>query len=281
MGLEAGITFDDPLITAYRDHCQAYLRGISVFEIIAEMLGNEGGSSKGKGGSMHFYNSKNHFYGGNGIVGAQISVGTGLAFALKYNNPTGNKNIAVTMYGDGAANQGQLFESSNMAFLWKLPIVYFLENNNYAMGTSVERSANNPKFHERLGNIPGLTVDGLNVFQVREIMKMCKRWCPQNGPINLNVITYRYHGHSMSDPGLSYRTREEVTNIRKTKDCIEYVKQVAREHKLLTEEEIENIINEAKEVVDQETERALKSPPVSLKYLTQDVYDSAERRKFI
>ncbi len=220
---------------------------------------------------MHYYNTKNHFYGGNGIVGAQISVGTGLAFALKYNNPT-NKNIAVAMYGDGAANQGQLFESSNMASLWKLPVVYFLENNHYAMGTPVERAANNVQFHERLGNVPGLTVDGLNIFHVREVMKLCKQWCPKNGPITLNVLTYRYHGHSMSDPGLSYRTREEVSHIRKNKDCIEFVKQVAVSNGLLTEEEIEHIQNEAKDFVEHEAQRALAAPPVNSEYLLQDIY---------
>ena len=276
LGLEAPLTFDEPLITASRNHCQAYMRGISVFEIIAEMLGNEGGSSKGKGGSMHYYRSKTNYYGGNGIVGAQIAVGTGLAFALKYNN-SNNKNITIAMYGDGAANQGQLFEAANMAYLWKLPVVYFLENNKYAMGTSVERSANEVNFHKRLGNVPGLTVDGLNVFHVREIMRMCKNWCPTNGPITLNVLTYRYHGHSMSDPGLSYRTREEVQDFRKSKDCIEFVKRIATEHKLLNEEEIEKIVTEARDYADRETEKAVNSPPVSMKYLTEDVYDPSTK----
>lgn len=278
LGLEEAITFEDPLITAYRDHCQAYLRGISVFEIIAEMLGKDGGSSKGKGGSMHYYRAKNNFYGGNGIVGAQIAVGTGLAFALKYQKPN-NKNIAVAMYGDGAANQGQLFEASNMAALWKLPVVYFLENNRYAMGTSIERHSNDTEFHKRLGNVPGLTVDGLNIFHLREVMKMCKRWCPTNGPITLNVNTYRYHGHSMSDPGLSYRTREEVQQTRKTKDCILYVKQIALDNKLLTEAEIEQIENEAKDFADKETERAVAAPIIPLSVLTEDIYDPSTKGK--
>ena len=177
------------------------------------------------------------------------------------------------MYGDGAANQGQLFESSNIAYLWKLPVIYFLENNMYAMGTSIERASNEVHLHRKLGNIPGLTVDGLNIFHVREVVRYFKKWCVANGPVNLNVMTYRYHGHSMSDPGVTYRTREEVQDYRKNKDCIEYVKKIALENSLLTEAEIEDIQTAAKELVDEETQKALKSKPVSLKYLTEDIYD--------
>lgn len=180
MGIEAALNYDDAIITAYRDHCQAYLRGISIFEIFCEMLGKEGGSSKCKGGSMHYYHSKNNFYGGNGIVGAQIPVGTGLGFALKYK---GMKNIAVTMYGDGAANQGQLFESSNMAELWKLPVVFLCENNRYGMGTSIERASNETRLHRRLGNVGGFDLDGLNVFAVKSALAYCKKNCPENGPL--------------------------------------------------------------------------------------------------
>lgn len=177
------------------------------------------------------------------------------------------------MYGDGAANQGQLFESSNIAYLWKLPVIYFLENNKYAMGTSIERSSNEVNLHKKLGNIPGITVDGLNIFHVREVVKFFKKWCITNGPINLNVLTYRYHGHSMSDPGVTYRTREEVQDFRKNKDCIEFVKRVALDSGLLTEAEIEEIQVAAREIVDDETQKALKSNPVSLSYLTEDIYD--------
>lgn len=210
----------------------------------------------------------------------QIAVGTGLAFALKYNSPN-NQNVAIAMYGDGAANQGQLFEASNMAYLWKLPVIYFLENNKYAMGTSIERSSNEVNLHKKLGNVPGLTVDGLNIFHVRETVKFFKKWCAQNGPINLNVLTYRYHGHSMSDPGVSYRTREEVQDFRKNRDCIAYVKRVALENGLLTEEEIEHIETEAKELVDKETERAVAQPPVNMKYLTEDIYDPGFKSKLV
>lgn len=197
---------------------------------------------------------------------------------MKYNNPN-NENVAIAMYGDGAANQGQLFESSNIAYLWKLPVIYFLENNKYAMGTSIERSSNEVNLHKKLGNIPGLTVDGLNIFHVREITRFFKKWCVKNGPVNLNVLTYRYHGHSMSDPGISYRTRDEVQEFRKNKDCIAYIKKVALENGLLTEEEIENIENEAKEVADKETAKAEAQPPVDMKHLTEDIYHTGYKGK--
>jgi pyruvate dehydrogenase E1 component alpha subunit len=273
MGLESALTFDDALITAYRDHCQAYLRGISLFSIFTEMLGREGGSSKCKGGSMHYYNSTNNFYGGNGIVGAQIPVGTGLGFALKYK---GRPNIAITMYGDGAANQGQLFESANMAYLWKLPVVYLCENNGYAMGTSVARSANEVRFHKRLGNVAGFELDGLNVFHVREALKYAKENCPTLGPLTLNVHTYRYHGHSMSDPGVTYRTRDEVNFYRKEKDCIEFVKRILIENSVMTQAEVKDMEKEVKKNVDAESKRAQESPIISKDVLLEDVYAKDE-----
>lgn len=151
--MEAGITFEDPLIGAYRVHCQAYKRGFTVRQIVAEMLGKKTGATHGKGGSMHFYSKEKNFYGGNGIVGAQCPVGTGLAFALKYQK---KPNVCVTMFGDGAANQGQLFEAANMAKLWNLPVLYLCENNKFGMGTSVERSTANPHFYTRGDVIPGI-----------------------------------------------------------------------------------------------------------------------------
>ena len=240
MGIEAAITFDDPLITAYRDHCQAYFRGISVYAIMAEMLGKEGGASKGKGGSMHYYSSKNNFYGGNGIVGAQVPVGVGLGFALKYKN---RKNIAIAMYGDGAANQGQLFESSNMAQLWKLPVVFFCENNLYGMGTSIERASNETKLHRRFGKVAGFQCDGQNVFSVKAALKYAKENCPELGPLCINALTYRYHGHSMSDPGITYRSRDEVNYVRKEKDCIEYVKRIMLENGMMDAAEVLSLIH--------------------------------------
>lgn len=153
---------------------------------------------------MHYYSSENNFYGGNGIVGAQIPVGTGLAFALKYQN---KPNFAVAMYGDGAANQGQLFEACNIAGLWKLPIIYLCENNTYGMGTSQDRAAHNTNFYQRGDKIPGIKIEAQNILTVREIMKWAGKYVQDNGPLFIEASTYRYHGHSMSDPGVSYRDK--------------------------------------------------------------------------
>lgn len=219
VGMEHALTKEDAIIGAYRIHGIALTRGDTTYGILAEMMQKATGSSKGKGGSMHYYNSKNNFYGGNGIVGAQCAVGPGIAFGMKYKK---KKNMCVTMYGDGAANQGQLFEAANMAGLWKLPCIFLCENNKYAMGTSVERAAHNTEFFKRGDNIPGVRANGMNIFTVRETMKMLKQYSALEGkgPVFLELNTYRYHGHSMSDPGLTYRTREEVAEIRKTTDPI-------------------------------------------------------------
>jgi len=234
--MEAALTFDDPLIGAYRIHCQTYKRGYSVRQIVGEMLGKGNGATGGKGGSMHYYKKSTNFYGGNGIVGAQVPVGVGLAFALKYQK---KPNVASIMFGDGAANQGQLFEAANMAKLWNLPALFICENNRYGMGTSVERSSMNTAFYTRGDAIPGFKVEGNNVFEVREAFKWAKAWSIEHGPLFIELICYRYHGHSMSDPGVSYRKREEVQDYRKNKDPILTLKNIAKEFNLASEAELD------------------------------------------
>ena len=253
-GMEAGLTYDDCIITAYRDHCQAIARGDTPYRVIAEMVQKKTGSSGGKGGSMHYYNSKNNFYGGNGIVGAQIPVGTGLAFALKYRQ---QKNIAIAMYGDGAANQGQLFEAANMAALWKLPKVFLCENNLYGMGTPNERSAHNTDYYARGDKIPGFKCDAQNVLMVRETMKWTKDFCINNGPLFIEYRTYRYHGHSMSDPGTTYRTRDEIKHVRDYRDPIGLVKMMLIENSWATERELKDIEKQIRQRIAADVEKLL------------------------
>jgi pyruvate dehydrogenase E1 component alpha subunit len=232
-------------------------------------MGKRTGSTLGRGGSMHLYRKKNNFYGGHGIVGAQVPLGVGLAFALKYLN---KENVSVLMYGDGAANQGQLFEAANIAGLQKLPAIFVCENNLYGMGTSAEKASHNPNFYQRGDLIPGIRLSGQNVLQVREIVKIAKEYAIKNGPIFLEMETYRYHGHSMSDPGVSYRTRDEISNVRKTQDCIEYVKGLLLTHKLASEQELKDIDRAAKEEIDAAVEQARKDPLPNEQDLLENIY---------
>lgn len=265
-GCEAGMTRDDCLITAYRDHCQALARGDTTYRILAEMMGKRTGSSAGKGGSMHYYNRKSNYYGGNGIVGAQLPVGTGLAFAQKYK---GEKNFTIAMYGDGASNQGQFFEAANMAGLWKLPIIYLCENNTYGMGTSQERSSHNTNFYARGDKIPGFKIEGQNVLMVKEAIKWAGAYAVENGPIFLEMSTYRYHGHSMSDPGITYRTKEEVANTRKTRDPVELCREMLLEQGWATAEELKAFEKQVRKNLEDEVEKIRNDPwPVF-----EDLYD--------
>lgn len=271
LGVNEALTHQDPLISAYRIHCTAYLRGVSVFELLTEMLGRQGGSSKGKGGSMHFYKKQNNFYGGNGIVGDQVAVGAGLAFALKYQE--NNQNVAICQYGDGGANQGQVYESANMAVVWKLPLIFFCENNNFAMGTSVERSsAGGGEFHEKLYKVPGIKFGGQNVFEVREAVKFAKSFALENGPIVMNCKTYRYHGHSMSDPGTTYRNREEVQDVRKNNDPISNLKNLILDNEAASESELKEIEKDTKKFITEETKRAESMPEFTPENILDDVY---------
>lgn len=270
VGMEAALTKEDCIINAYRVHCTAIGRGDTPYGVIAEMMQRTTGSSKGKGGSMHYYDKANNFYGGNGIVGAQVPVGAGVAFGLKYD---GKKNVCVAMYGDGAANQGQIYEASNMAGLWKLPCIFTCENNLYGMGTSVERGSHNTDFYTRGDKIPGVKAIANNVFSVREIYKWGKDYCnADKGPLFFELLTYRYHGHSMSDPGITYRTREEVSDYRKNKDPIIVLKGYLLEHSCATEKEMKEYEKKVRAEIDETVEKIRKDPYPTPDELFTDVY---------
>src|SRR5574338_1686857 len=217
VGMQAALKKGDQVITAYRDHGHMLAAGMTANGVMAELTGRSGGYSKGKGGSMHMFSVEKAFYGGHGIVGAQVSLGTGIAFANKYRK---DGKVCLTFFGDGAANQGQVYESFNMAALWKLPVVYIIENNQYAMGTSIQRSSSETHLYKRgvSFNIPGEEVDGMDVVAVREAgRRAVERARAGEGPYLLEMKTYRYRGHSMSDPA-KYRTKEEVDDIKAKSD---------------------------------------------------------------
>ncbi|KAF8699222.1 Acetyltransferase component of pyruvate dehydrogenase complex, partial [Rhizoctonia solani] len=268
VGLESAIEKDDRVITAYRCHPFAVLRGGTVKGVIAELLGRQAGMSNGKGGSMHIFTPS--FFGGNGIVGAQVPVGAGLAFAQKY---MGNKNVTFSMYGDGASNQGQVFEAYNMAKLWNLPCVFVCENNKYGMGTSAERSSSNTEYFKRGDLIPGIQVNGMDIIASHQGVKYARDWCLNgNGPLLLEFVTYRYGGHSMSDPGTTYRTREEIQRMRSTQDPIKGLQKYLEDWGVASEEELKTIDKEAKAEVDKAVEEAKASPEPDPKDLWTDIY---------
>ncbi|CAK8671455.1 unnamed protein product [Clavelina lepadiformis] len=225
------------------------------------------GCAKGKGGSMHMYNY--NFYGGNGIVGAQVPLGAGIAFANQYKN---NGSVAMALYGDGAANQGQLFESFNMAKLWNLPCIFVCENNRYGMGTAVHRASASVDYYTRGDYVPGIRVDGMDILAVREAVKFSKKYVLENGPINLEFVTYRYHGHSMSDPGTSYRTRDEVKEVRQSLDPITTFRDKLLQVDMVSKDDIKAIDAQAKQHVEEETAKALASTEPDFKQLANDIY---------
>ena len=271
VGLEASAKAGDKRLTSYRDHGHMLACGMDPNGVMAELTGREGGYSKGKGGSMHMFSAEKHFYGGHGIVAAQVPLGAGLAFSDQYK---GNDNVTFTYFGDGAANQGQVYETFNMAALWKLPVVFVIENNQYAMGTSQQRSTSSPDIHTRgiAFGIHGEAVDGMDVLAVKEAGEKAVAHCRAGkGPYILEMMTYRYRGHSMSDPA-KYRTREEVQKIREKSDCIEHVREMLITGKHATEDELKEIDKEIKAVVNASAEFAKESPEPDLSELWTDIY---------
>ena len=270
VGMQMALKQGDQVITGYRDHGHMLACGMDANGVMAELTGRRGGYSKGKGGSMHMFSMEKNFYGGHGIVGAQVSLGTGLAFANRYR---GNDLVSVAYFGDGASNQGQVYESFNMAELWKLPVIYVIENNRYAMGTSVTRSSALTDFSKRGAsfNIPGQQIDGMDVRAVKAAGDEAVAWCRAGkGPFILEMQTYRYRGHSMSDPA-KYRTREEVEKIRTDQDPIEQVRNRLLAAKV-SEQELKAIDAEVREIVNASADFAQRDPEPDPSELWTDVY---------
>jgi pyruvate dehydrogenase E1 component subunit alpha len=271
VGMQMTLKPGDEVITGYRDHGHMLACGMDAKGVMAELTGRQHGYSKGKGGSMHMFSIEKGFYGGHGIVGAQVPLGTGLAFANRYR---GNDNVSLTYFGDGAANQGQVYESFNMAALWKLPAVYIIENNRYAMGTAITRSSATVDLSKRGASfsIPGEQVDGMDVRAVKAAGEKAVQWARDGkGPYILEMLTYRYRGHSMSDPA-KYRTREEVQKVRSEQDPIEQVRNRLLEKKLVSEDAFKKIDAEVRDIVNEAAEFATNDPEPDPSELWTDVY---------
>ncbi|MBX7502774.1 pyruvate dehydrogenase (acetyl-transferring) E1 component subunit alpha [Qipengyuania sp. YG27] len=270
IGLQSALDGDkDSVITGYRDHGHMLAYGIDPKVIMAELTGREAGISKGKGGSMHMFSTEHKFYGGHGIVGAQVALGGGLALAHQYNNDGG---LCLAYFGDGAANQGQVYETMNMAALWKLPIVFVVENNQYAMGTAVGRSSAETEFHRRgtAFRIPGMDVNGMDVLEVRQAAEIAFAHVREGkGPVLMECNTYRYRGHSMSDPA-KYRTREEVQDVREHKDPIEGIKKLLIENGS-SEDDLKAIDKDIRKTVTEAADFAENSPEPEASELYTDV----------
>lgn len=274
VGIQASTVDGDKHITSYRDHGHMLACGMNPKGVMAELTGRSGGYSKGKGGSMHMFSREKNFFGGHGIVGAQVPIGAGLAFADKYLQ---NKAVTFTYFGDGAANQGQVYETYNMAMLWGLPVIFVIENNQYAMGTSVLRSTKSPSLWERGAayGITGEAVDGMDVIAVKDAADRAATHCRDgHGPYILEIVTYRYRGHSMSDPA-RYRSREEVQKVRSERDPIDNIKELILKGKHSTEEDLKKIDKDIKTVVNEAAEFSKTSPEPSPDELFTDIYSSS------
>ncbi|XP_046467056.1 probable pyruvate dehydrogenase E1 component subunit alpha, mitochondrial isoform X1 [Neodiprion pinetum] len=270
VGMTAVLRPQDSVITAYRVHGWTYLMGVSPLGVLAELTGRQSGNARGKGGSMHMY-AKN-FYGGNGIVGAQVPLGVGVAFAAKYQNTGG---VCLALYGDGAANQGQIFEAYNIAKLWDIPCIFVCENNGYGMGTSADRAAASTDYYTRGDYVPGIWVDGMDVLAVREATRYAIDHCTSGkGPIVLETATYRYSGHSMSDPGTSYRTREEIQEVRQTRDPITSFKERILNSNLVAADELKKLEAEVRKEVDDAVKIAKTDKEIPMSELTTDIYSA-------
>ena len=276
VGMQMTLKPGDQVITTYRDHGHMLACGMDPKGVMAELTGRRSGYSTGKGGSMHMFSREKGFFGGHGIVGAPVPIGTGLAFSNKY---LGKDNVCLTYFGEGAANQGQVYEAFNMASLWKLPVVYTIENNRYAMGTEVSRSAAKSEELYNRGSvfgIPGRRVDGMDVRAVKAAGLAAVEHCRKGrGPIILEMMTYRYRGHSMSDPA-KYRTRDEVQKMREERDPIELVRRRLLERKLVSEDELKKMDAEIRATVNQAADFAQKDPEPDPSELWTDVYLESE-----
>jgi len=271
VGMKSGIRMGlDSIITSYRAHGFTYVMGQPVLAVLGELTGRVSGCVRGKGGSMHMYAP--NFYGGNGIVGAQVPLGAGIAFAHKYKEDGG---VNFSLYGDGAANQGQVAEAFNLAKLWDLPAVFVCENNHYGMGTSEDRHAASTEFFKRGDYIPGIQVDGMDILAVREAVKFAIDYCGSGkGPLVYEISTYRYHGHSMSDPGTSYRTRDEVQQVRQTRDPITGFRDRIVGAGLVEAQEVKEIEQMVRKEVDADVKRAKSDPEIGVEELTYDIYEN-------
>jgi pyruvate dehydrogenase E1 component subunit alpha len=271
VGMQAALIPGDEVITGYRDHGHMLACGMDPKGVMAELTGRRGGYSKGKGGSMHMFSREKGFYGGHGIVGAQVSLGTGLAFANWYRE---SRNVALTYFGEGASNQGQVYESFNLAALMKLPCIYIIENNKYGMGTSVERASARPDLYLRgeAYGIPGVQVDGMEVLAVRAAAdKAVAHARGGKGPYILEMLTYRYRGHSMSDPA-KYRTREEVQQVREKHDPIDTFGARLVQRGVMREDELKSLDKEVRDLINRAAEFGIESPEPAPEELYTDVY---------